>query len=193
MQAHLKLDGELNYWIVWWEDLISDIPPRELRLHPSSCRPIFLYTDGAESAARGRTICGVIFSPLLPRAEFFRYTLPEDILKKWIEKDTMINQVEACAGVVAFDTWPHLLRDCELIHFIDSNTSLSSIVNGWSRHSDTCKIVGTYWKKACLLKCFPWLERVESHSNVADGPTKDNLALVQALDAREATPVVSGL
>ena len=171
---------------------LRSLPPRIFRVQPSSISPFALYTDGSENAS-GRTICGVLFHPSLQRPQFFRYQLPHDVLAKWIIKDTMINQVEACAGIVALDTWSNLLVSSEIIHFIDSNTSLHSLVNGWSRMSDTCHLVGEYWRRAARLRCYPWLERVESGSNVADGPTEENLTLMESLCAVEVSPDVSGL
>ena len=92
-----------------------------------------------------------------------------------------------------FRSWPVALSNCELIHFIDSNTSLSSLVNGWSRQSDTCHLVGEYWRKACSLQCFPWLERVESESNIADGPTKNDLSFMKRINALEVDADTSSL
>ena len=67
----------------------------------------------------------VHFSNVAPsitrNASVFPLSVPHQVLAKWIVKDTMINQVEACAGSVALDTWSNLLvgLDCSLI---DSET-----------------------------------------------------------------------
>ena len=105
----------------------------------------------------------------------------------------MINQVEASAGIVVFDTWSDLLADADVIHFIDSNTSLNGLVNGWSRKSDTCHLVGLYWKCVSQLKAFVWVERVESESNIADGPTKDRYDTLESLGAVEVQPVLKNI
>ena len=57
--------------------------------------------------------------------------------------------------------------------------------NGWSRQSDTCHLVGLYWKQAAALKAFMWVDRVETDSNIADGPTKHRYDNLDILKARE--------
>ena len=88
----------------------------------------------------------------------------------------MINQVEASACVVAPDTWGPRILQSDVLHVIVSNTSLSSFINGWSRKSDTCKLVGEYWLRASKHQLYIYLDRVESKSNIADGPTKGRIA-----------------
>ena len=44
---------------------------------------------------------------------------------------------------------------------------------------------------AAKLKVFSWIERVESRSNIADGPTKCRHDTLNDLNAREVTPDVS--
>ena len=97
----------------------------------------------------------------------------------------MINQVEASAGVAALSTWKDHFNSADVIHFIDSNTALSSLINGWSRKSDTSQLVGEYWKLACRCNCYIYLDRVESKSNIADGPTKDRLGPLIEMGAKE--------
>ena len=112
---------------------------------------------------------------------------------RWITKDTTINQVEASAGVVSLSTWKAVLAECDAIHFIDSNISFGSLANGWSRVSDTCHLVGRYWKVAATLRIFIWIDRVESKTNIADGPAKYRYDNVEFIKARQVTPAVSEL
>ena len=187
-----KLDNNLEYWLRWWLDIFDALQPRTLPVEPRQIRPTILYTDGSEQGDN-RVICGVLFSPKIQAPQFFSHVLTAAAVARWCPKQTMINQVEASAGIVALDTWADLLRDSDVIHFIDSNTSLNGLVNGWSRKSDTCHLVGLYWKRAALLKAFMWIDRVESESNIADGPTKNRYDSLDKLDAVEVQPEVDCL
>ena len=95
--------------------------------------------------------------------------------------------------MVSYCTWRDVLSGADVIHFIDSNTSLSNLVNGWSRKEDTCRLVGAYWQEVASLKAFVWIERVESKSNVADGPTKGRFDSMVYLEAQKVDPVVTAL
>ena len=108
-------------------------------------------------------------------------------------RTTMINQVECSAGMVSLDTWPELLKDADIIHFLDSNTSLGALIKGSSPVGETTQLVGAYWSRVNRLRCFVWLDRVESGSNIADGPTKFNESLLRDMGAEEVAPQVDGL
>ena len=98
-----SLDADLEYWLHWWLDVFESLEPRELPLEPRQVRPIVLYTDGSEQGDN-RVICGVLLSPRCRRLEHYSYTLTKDTISRWITKDTMINQVEASAGIVSLCT-----------------------------------------------------------------------------------------
>ena len=66
-----------------------------------------------------------------------------------------------------------------------SETALSSLINGWGRKTDTTRLVGHYWRLACRCNAFVYLERVESKSNISDGPTKDRLGPLLVLRAKK--------
>ena len=77
--------------------------------------------------------------------------------------------------------------------FIDSMTALSSIVNGWSRHEDTSLLCHSLWRVCNNLGTFAYFDRVESKSNIADGPTKGRLSNLELLGARQISPVTDAL
>ena len=201
--------AEMLTWLRWWVQELDCVTPRELPVYPDAVRPTLLYTDGAEffkkdgevrraletpdGFPKQRTICGVVDSPKLDSLQYFKYTIDHAIIEKWMPRQAMINQVECSAGIVALDTWPDLFRESDVIHFLDSNTSLGSLIKGSSPIGETSQLVGAYWARINRLKTYAWLDRVESKSNIADGPTKFNDALLLELGAKEVQPVVDGL
>jgi hypothetical protein len=186
------LTHDIKASLEWWLKIDKFTPPRELPVYPNPVRPTILYTDGQESPT-SMTIAGVLDSPRSPHLRFFRAAITPEVVALWLPKKAMINQIEAAAGVVALDTWSELLQDVDLIHFIDSNTALSCTIKGHSSKTDTTLLVGEYWLRAAQLRAFIYLDRVESLSNLADGPTKNELALLQEMGAIEDTPVLDSL
>ena len=91
------------------------------------------------------------------------------------------------------DTWSQVLENAGLIHFLDLNTSLGALINGCSSTEATTRLVHGYWSRLNRLKCFAWLDQVESKSNISDGPTRFDEKLLQEMGAVEVPAVVSGL
>ncbi len=69
-----------------------------------------------------------------------------------------------------------MLADQPLIHFIDNDSALAALVKGYSPKRDSSRVVGDYWLLAAKFKIFVYIDRVESKSNVADGPAREEFA-----------------
>ena len=92
------------------------------------------------------------------------------------------------AGPLALDTWADLLEDTQMLHFVDNDSATASLVKGYSPKVDSCKIVGDYWLRLAKLKCFSYIDRVESKSNPADGPSRGDASLMNELEAIFTSP-----
>ena len=191
-QPPYTLDSELLACLSWWEEVWDQMPPRELPLFPSDLRPAILYTDGCETSG-GSLVGGVLDSPRCASLMCFAAKILKQVLDLWLPKKSMINQVEAAAGVVALDTWASLLVGMDVIHFVDSETALGALIKGCSPRTDTSRLVGAYWLRAARLRAFIYLDRVESKSNLADGPSRYDFQRMQAMGAERSDAVVEGL
>jgi hypothetical protein len=105
--------------------------------------------------------------------------VPHEIVNTWIPKATQIGQLEIFAGPVALDTWQHLLVEADVLHFIDNNAALSSLIKGYSPKLDSVRLVGDYWLRVSTLKSNVFLDRVESKSNCSDGPSRADDSLMK--------------
>eukprot|EP00972_Heterocapsa_arctica_P060956 8990363-Heterocapsa_arctica.AAC.1 len=100
----------------------------------------------------------------------------------------MIGQIELVAGPFALATWADLLTDQPLIHFIDNDSALAALVKGYSPKRDSSRVVGDFWLLAAKFKLFVYLDSVESKSNAADGPSRDDLILMRQLNTAFTQP-----
>ncbi len=94
-----------------------------------------------------------------------------------------MGQLEIFAGPVALDTWGPLLQDTQVIHFVDNDSATSCLVKGYSPKEDSCKLVGDYWLRAAARRMNVYIDRVESKSNIADGPSRWDFKLPEQLGA----------
>ena len=66
---------------------------------------------------------------------------------------------------------------------------LPTLSKGYSAQVDSAAIVGHFWLLAASLKLDVYIDRVESKSNIADGPSRNEFALVELLGAEWTPPV----
>ena len=154
--------------------------------------PAILYTDASDVPHRDPRfgIGGVLIQqhPTFS-VEYFSAAVPEDIVHSWFPRATYMGQLEALAAPVALRTWATQLAGKRLIHFIDNDAVASSLVRGYSAKSDSAWIISEYWSLAASLSIDPYIDRVESKSNLADGPSRFLLDEVATLQATQ-TPAV---
>jgi hypothetical protein len=170
-------------------------PPRKVKMTKVSEHPVILYTDASDVPGRpgGQFVVGaVLFHPGLPhRAEYTSLVVPTSVVSDWIPKQTQIGQLEAFAAPVALDTWAHLLQGREVILLIDNTSAMHSLIKGYSPKLDTVKLVGDFWLRAARLGLDVFIDRVESKSNIADGPSRLDISLVESLGYRFVPPTTT--
>jgi len=171
--------------------LLHTAPPREISVSPPSERPTILYTDASDVPGRdvGQYIVGAVLdSPSQSTLLYTYWCVPPELVQRWIPKQTQIGQLEIFAGAVAVDAWADLLRDKQVLHFVDNDSATASLVKGYSPQEDSCALVGDYWLRVAALKASVYVDRVESKSNLADGPSRVDLQEVATLGAKFTPP-----
>ena len=95
--------------------------------------------------------------------------------------DHRINECEALAALLAVGTFGVLLKDADVLHFIDSTAAEGTLLKGLSVSRTLSAIASAFWVQAGLHRAAVWIGRVPSKLNVADGPTRHDLSEVTAL------------
>jgi len=190
-----RLTFELRASLFWLIELLYCCPPREINIHRHS-KPALLYTDGSAELARDPPFyVGAVL--ILPNNRIY-YTgaaVPPEVVATWTPRIQQIYLVELFAGPLALATFSNVLSDCDVIHFVDNNAALGALVKGYSNKDDAIRIVADYWLRAAALKLSPYIDRVESKSNLSDEPSRPDLqqALMRALKAKFVAPALQAL
>jgi len=103
--------------------------------------------------------------------------------------DNNIGNLEAVAVVLGLATFADDLSGCDTLVYVDNQGVMFGFMNGVARAPETAAMVGEFWLKAAALEASFFFWRVETHANVADGPTRDSFDDVLRLGCVETRPV----
>ena len=145
--------------------------------------PNLLYTDASDVPHRdpryGLGGVLIIQEPCF-RIEYFSTSVDQSLVDTWVQKSTYMGQLELLAGPVALRTWKHVLQRQQTIHFVDNDSAASGLVKGYSPRIDSSPIIGDYWLLAAEYGMDIYIDRVESKSNLSDGPSRfDHTEMVE--------------
>ena len=155
---------------------------RRWPLLPTLAQPvILLYTD-----ADGSGRLGAVAEFPSGTKVFLRGVVPGRVRRMLQKRRTQIVAFEILAAVVGIlSLCPERLRGMKVVHFIDSVAALGSIIKGFSRQEDLALVVGRLWFEASELMLNYTAQFVPTHLNLADGPSRDDVALLTRMGARE--------
>ena len=112
----------------------------------STQQPTVIFTDAAFEAGRG-TLGVVVKQPGQPLL-WTACDCPPWVLRAFAEldgpKSQYIGQLELLAAVVAYTTFADELQGAHVIHWIDNESAVYSLVKGYSRAPDSARVVNLY-------------------------------------------------
>ena len=111
--------------------------------------------------------------------------LPLRVRKLLQERRTNIVAYELLAAVLAIIAVDGLLpAHVGVRHFVDSTPALACAIKGSSRQWDLNLLTGLLWFSNAARMRLYWGQYVRSASNLADGPSRNDFALMKRLGAR---------
>ena len=170
--------------------IIDVSPPRTISLSSASL-PFLLYTDASDVPERTqRFVVGgvLIFPPPTRRIEYFTYVVPQAVVDTWLPKQTYMGQLEVLAAPLSLSTWQSTLAHKQVIHFVDNDSAASGLVRGYSQKVDSSLLISSYWSLAAENAIDPYIDRVESKSNLSDGPSRLDSSLMKIMQAHQVAP-----
>ncbi len=190
--ADCTLDGALVFSLSLMKQLVQNAPSRTFMLQDDR-PPLILYTDASDIPDRpdGRAVLGAVLIDVLRTFEI-QYTywiVPDAVLSKWRPRQTYMFPLEIMAGPLAMITWNSKMIDRHLIHFIDNDGAAASLVRGYSPFTDSARLIAEYWLHCAQARAFVYIDRVESKSNLADGPSRLEFSQMQSLKATFSKPI----
>ena len=130
-----------------------------------------IYSDAAFSEGRPITLGWLLFLPgRRPRAGAME--VPEELSRQFKERKTQIFIGELLGALSALFSCQDDVRGHRLIHFVDNQGALASLIGGFSSDPDTSSVACMYQLLVAQLGCRVWFEWVESDSNISDGPSR---------------------
>ena len=163
-------------------------PDREVLLKHSA--PLILYTDASDVPGRvpQRLLGAVLFDPLDNGLFYSTWPVPSSLVSTWLPKKSFMGQLELLAAPFALTTWEPRITNRSILLFIDNDSAAASLVKGYSPQHDSASIVGEFWLLAASLRSHVYIDRVESKSNIADGPSRNDFTLVKSLGGLWSVP-----
>ena len=145
---------------------LSVLPARRVPLFPRPTRPVVVYTDASTDARAGS---GFRLGIWVDSQVFVSSVdVPENVVAKWAPRRSYINLLELLAAPLLAFSCPHLLRNRDILWFIDNQAAWRSLVRSASSVADVSHLsllAGLQFAKLC---CHPWFEWVPTHQNISD-------------------------
>ena len=98
-------------------------------------------------------------------------------------RDNYIGMQELLAPILALGTWPDTFKAVLWTAWLDNQGVLHSLLKGSSGSPEANELVGSLWLSLARDFVDLFCARVESKSNVADGPTRNCFQWVEKLRA----------
>ena len=135
--------------------------------------PLLLYSDAEwHGSDQSMGFGWVLFSRDMAYPVCGIGEVPASWASQFVDRKTQIILAEALAALSAFVTAPGLLKNRDLVHFIDNQSSLGAFISGSAGACDLARVAALYQLSAAHLRCRAWLEYVQSSANLSDGPSR---------------------
>ena len=120
--------------------------------------------------------------------QYFSCAPEATLVASWRQRTTYMGQLELLVCPTALKTWHQLLTRRALVHFIDNDSAASGLVRWFSPQTDWSAIIGEYWSLAARYGIDPYIDRIESKSNLSDEPSRFSFTLMISLNATRVQP-----
>ena len=178
--AYHRISIWLSFALVWWMAYL-DVRPATQVSSTVSKRHVVGWCDAAGAS---RWLGAVVYANGL----FFyaRCITPGFIWDQLLEReDNQIGVQEMLGVLLLLESFSELLQGALLTLYIDNDGVLGSCIKGSSHSPEINLFVGRMWLGLAFFKIDVVFVRVESEANIADGPTRDDVKLLEALGAKQ--------
>ena len=172
-----RLNPQLRSALLWWLLELPKVPDRVIPTRVDQLPVTISYSDGEGAfgqigVAIWRQGCAI------GRAGVIR--VPKEVRDRWDPKRKCgryndIFEVEALGPLVVLTNFADVVRGSLWLHLVDNAASSSTLVSGSSSVESGDLISGLTWSLIAGLRCLPWFDRVDTHSNPVDGLSRGKL------------------
>ena len=150
---------------------VRQAPDRTVWLSAPARAPVIVYTDASDEKGEAR-IGGIVYKSGC-KPHVFSYVVPEWLRKTWGPQRTIINQAELAGVPILAATMPDMLREQDVIWFIDNTSAESALVKAGSPTETMCRPALRAAAILAGLRARVWYEHVPSPDNPADVLSRD--------------------
>ena len=167
----------------WWVEFLT-VRPAAWRAGAASRPTAHLWTD---AAGESRWLAAVVRAN---GAWFWtRSRVPPEVWAQFTPGgDAQIGMQELLAVALGYYTFSDMLAGLHVFSFIDNTAVLFNLLHGGASAEDINMSVGKMWLDFAHYKIAFYGVRVESKANVADGPTRDEISILEQLGATFREP-----
>ena len=137
-----------------------------------------VFTDACFEATGGAGIGGVVISDDGKCSGYFGQWLTDDEISfiNVHNRDTIIAELETLAVFIGLKLFSHVLAGNDVVVFCDNSAALAALVTGRSSNEWMMRIIQSVfmWEDDNVIGL--WYERVPSHANVADAPSRGDFS-----------------
>ena len=182
-----RLSLRLRAALIWWYEYLMLRPPVHHHAGRASRPHLRTWSDAAGAS---RVLAVFLYDERNGAWLYTAAEIPERIWQQLADRrDHQIGYQEIAAPWLALATWPELLMDCLWTNYMDNQGSMHSLLNGSCTAPEQNIGAGKFWLRLAEANVDFQAYRVESKSNLADGPTRFDLQWVGRLGASFTPPV----
>ena len=183
------LDGAARAHLDFWPIHLRKAQPRIITVGDMR-RPALIFTDGSEVEVEERKEVGVgamLIDDGGVGREAFGGLVSDSIIKQWIKDGPgkkVIHQAEVYPVLLCALAWGRQLAGRRILVFVDNDAARTAVIKGDTRSLASARITHQFWERAATHEWYPWIDRVPSKSNPADGPSRGVWDEVERMGAR---------
>ncbi|CAE7553006.1 ubiad1, partial [Symbiodinium necroappetens] len=181
------LGDDLKIALLFLRDCFLDGPPRSLNANILHLWHIYVDASCDDNKVG---LGGVLVSEQGSMVAYFSEWAADEL--KEIVAPTSKNPIfefECLAVLLAVKTWTGLISGCNLVIFSDNEGTKACLVKGSSDNEVGMAIVDSVHKSLDDAGCNAWFERVNTASNISDGPSRGEQS--ESLGVRFVTDATS--
>jgi len=170
----------------WWMEYLRYRPPAVRSLSDGQRPCIIFWTDAA-----GRSRCIAAVARLNGAYFYTHMRVPDEIWDSLLDRnDEQIGFQEALAVFLFIGTFQSVIARSRLLGFVDNDGVRASMLKGSCKAPEINTLIGRFWLDLAKRGTAVYLARVETHANIADGPSRAQLELMKRLKATYVEPVL---
>ena len=192
-QANAPLPGcAVSPWLhraaVWFTNYLRQ-PPLTTRKGRACDRPCVVTWSDAAGASRW--VAAVVH--VGGRFWWSRLQTPDSVWSLLLDRgDHQIGFQELLGVLFVWETFKDKLKGALWLAFVDNDGVMHALTRGGGGGPESFACIGRLWLEVASFQTDLHCARVESASNVADGPTREEFEGVKQLKAEWVPPVIPG-